>query len=199
MAPSLITYEEAKEIIGVLPSVAPRPNASNLRVLSEHLENKVQTIPAPQQSPDYGFLGMVQPIAIYALKSNVPWVDWEDPGAHPAAAGTTAEQNNIKTLYDANKAAYDSQQNVHRAINNALIEAIPNAFRKPAGNQMGTRVSVPFSTAFEPNMAFALPMKKQQITNASTRDGIPTSQSKPRGGVHLFHPQQAPIHDRAAH
>ena len=140
MAPSVITYEEAKEIIGTLPSVAPRPNATNLRVLSEHLEQKVQTIPAPQQSPEYGFLGMVQPTAIYALRTNVPWIDWEDPGAHPAAAATAAEQTNIKTLYDANKAVYDTQQNVRRAINDALNNAIPNAFRKPAGNQMGTRV-----------------------------------------------------------
>ena len=140
MAPSVITYEEAKEIIGVLPSVAPRPNATNLRVLSEHLEQKVQTIPAPQQSPEYGFLCMVQPTAIYALRTNVPWIDWEDPGAHPAAAATAAEQTNIKTLYDANKAVYDTQQNVRRAINDALNVAIPNAFRKPAGNKMGTRV-----------------------------------------------------------
>ena len=54
--------------------------------------------------------------------------------------GTAAEQTNIKTLYDANKAVYDTQQNVRRAINDALNNAIPNAFRKPAGNQMGTRV-----------------------------------------------------------
>ena len=140
MAPSVITYEEAKEIIGVLPSVAPRPNASNLRVLSEYLEQRVQTIPAPQQSPEYGFLGMVQPAAIYALKTNTPWQHWADPGAHPQAAGTTAEQNNIRAIYDANKAVYETQQNVRRAINDALNNAIPNAFRKPTGNQMGTRV-----------------------------------------------------------
>eukprot|EP00956_Cyclotella_meneghiniana_P021067 scaffold37874_cov42-Cyclotella_meneghiniana.AAC.11 len=140
MAPSVITYDEAREIIGVLPSVAPRPNATNLRNLSEHLERKVQTIPAPQQSPEYRYRGMVQPAAVYALRTNTPWQDWEDPGAHPAAAATTAEQNNIRAIYDANKAVYDSQQNVRRAINDALNNAIPNAFRKPAGNQMGTKV-----------------------------------------------------------
>ena len=83
---------------------------------------------------------MVQPTAIYALCTNVPCQDWADPGAHPEPAGTTAQQNNIRALYDANKAVYDSQQNVRRAINDALNEAIPNAFRKPAGNQMGTKV-----------------------------------------------------------
>ena len=140
MAPSVITYEEAKEIIGTLPSVAPRPNASNLRVLAEYLEQKVQTIPAPQQSPEYGYLGMVQPAAIYALRTNTPWIDWNDPGPHPGTADTTAEQNNLRTMYEANKAVYDSQQNVRRAITDALNIAIPNAFRKPAGNQMGTKV-----------------------------------------------------------
>ena len=73
MAPLAISYEEAKEIIGTLPSVAPRPNASNLRVLAEILEQRAQTIPAPQQSPEYGYLGMVQPAAIYALQTNIPW------------------------------------------------------------------------------------------------------------------------------
>jgi hypothetical protein len=137
MAPSGITYEEAKEIIGILPSVAPHPNASNLRVLAEHLEQKVQTIPAPQQSPEYGYLGMVQPAAIYALRTNVPWQEWDDPGPHPAVADTTAEQNNLCTLYDANKAVYDSHQNVRRAINDALNNAVPNAFRKPAEKPNG--------------------------------------------------------------
>ena len=141
MDPSVITYEEAKEIIGVLPSVAPRPrNASNLRVLAEYLEKKVQTIPAPQQSPEYGYLGMVQPAAIYALRTNAPWVNCNNPGPHPGTVDTTAEQNNLHTLYEANKAVYDSQQNVRRAINDALNIVIPNAFRKPAGNQMGTKV-----------------------------------------------------------
>ena len=72
MAPSIITYEEAKEIIGILPSLAPRPNASNLRALSQQLEQKLQTIPC-QQAEEHGFIGMVMPPAIYALRSNTPW------------------------------------------------------------------------------------------------------------------------------
>ena len=116
MAPSVITFEEAKEIIGILPSLAPRPNASNIRALSEQLEQRLQTIPS-QQSPDFGYLGLVQPAAIYALRiAEEPWTDWPNPGPHPPAANTTAQQNNLKTLYDANKAVYDSQQNVHSAL-----------------------------------------------------------------------------------
>eukprot|EP00804_Cyclotella_cryptica_P010472 CCRYP_012303-RA/>CCRYP_012303-RA protein AED:0.45 eAED:0.14 QI:0/0/0/0.6/1/1/5/0/1176 len=152
MAPSVITFEEAKEIIGTLPSLAPRPNASNIRSLSEHLEQRLQTIPS-QQSPDFGYLGLVQPAAIYALRTNEPWNNWPDPGPHPQAANTTAQQNNLRTLYEANKAVYDSQQNVRRAVNEALNVAVPNAFRKPAGNQIGTKTAnnQRFDQPWDPN------------------------------------------------
>lgn len=139
MAPTTITYEEAKENVGTLPSLAPRPNAVNLRALSLHLEQKLETIPS-QQSPEYGYTGMVMPPEIYALRTPTPWTDWPDPGAHPPAAATTVEQNNLRILYDANKAVYDSQQNIRRAVNDALNVAIPNAFRRPIGNQLGTKV-----------------------------------------------------------
>jgi hypothetical protein len=46
------------------------------------------------------------------------------------------EQPNIKMIY----VVFDSQENVCRAINDTLHEAIPNAFRKPIGNQMGQKV-----------------------------------------------------------
>jgi hypothetical protein len=83
---------------------------------------------------------MVMPPAISALRSNTPWTYWPNPGPHPQQAGTTAEQNNIRILYDANKAVFDTQQNVRRAVNEALNAAVPNAFRKPVGNQIGTKV-----------------------------------------------------------
>ena len=95
MAPSVITFDEAKDIIGTLPSLAPCPcpNASNIRLLTEHLEQKLQTIPSTQ-APEYGYLGMIMPAAIYALQTQTPWMDRADPGAHPAAANATAQQNN---------------------------------------------------------------------------------------------------------
>ena len=139
MAPTLVTYEAAKDIIGTLPSVDPRPNAVNLRALSTDLEQKLETIPS-QQSPECGYVGMVMPDEIYALRTDTPWQDWPDPGPHPQAAATTAEQGNIRALYDAEKTVYDSQQNVRRAVNDALNKAIPQAFRKPAGNQIVSKV-----------------------------------------------------------
>jgi hypothetical protein len=165
MAPISVTYEEAKATIGLLPSLAPRPNASNLRALSQHLEQKLQTIPC-HQAPEHGFLGMVMPPAIYALRSDAPWEEWPDPGPHPAAAETTAEQNNLRVVYEANKAVYDSQQNVRRAVTEALNSAVPNAFRKPVGNQIGTKV---FTVRDDPQLILA---------DLRTKYGVCTPQEK---------------------
>jgi hypothetical protein len=103
------------------------------------LEQKLETIPS-HQSPEFGYAGMVMPPEIYELRTNTPWNDWTDPGPHPAAAQTAVEQANIRSLYEADKTVYDSQQNVKRAVNDALNKAIPQAFRKPAGNQIGNKV-----------------------------------------------------------
>jgi hypothetical protein len=140
MAPVTITYEEAKEIIGILPSLGPRPNAVNIRALSADLEQKLETIPS-HQSPEHGYAGMVMDPALYALRApTTPWNEWPDPGPHAQAANTTAEQANLRTIYEANKAVFDSQQNVRRAVNDALNKAIPAMFRKPIGAQVGTKV-----------------------------------------------------------
>ena len=116
---TLVTYDQAKDTIGVLPSLAPRPNAINLRALTEDLEQKLETIPS-HQSPEFGYVGMVMPLEIYALRTPTPWNDWPNPGPHPEAAATTVEQGNLRILYEANKNVWDSQQNVKRAINDAL-------------------------------------------------------------------------------
>ena len=92
MAPTLVTYDEAKETIGTLPSVAPRPNAVNLRALSTDLEQKLETIPS-HQSPEFGYVGMVMPPEIYTLRTTTPWNDWPDPGPHPVAAQTLQTRN----------------------------------------------------------------------------------------------------------
>eukprot|EP00804_Cyclotella_cryptica_P001036 CCRYP_008351-RA/>CCRYP_008351-RA protein AED:0.69 eAED:0.47 QI:0/-1/0/1/-1/1/1/0/427 len=139
MAHALTTYEKAQKAIGTLPSLAPRPNAINIRTLTTLLEQCLEKIPCIQ-APEHGFVGMVMPEQIYALQCAIPWAEWPEPGNHPATANTSVEQRNVKTIYDANRVIFDSQENVRRAINDALNEAIPNAFRKPIGNQMGQKV-----------------------------------------------------------
>ena len=180
MAPISVTYEEAKATIGLLPLLAPRPNASNLRALSQHLEQKLQTIPC-HQAPEHGFLGMVMPPAIYALRSDAPWEEWPDPGPHPAAAETTAEQNNLHVVYEANKAVYDSQQNVRRAVTETLNAAVPNAFRKRLPTKSAQRclryAMTPnsFSQISARSTVFVHHKKKVKTTESSMNPGIHTN------------------------
>jgi hypothetical protein len=73
MAPTLITYEEAKATIGTLLSLDPRPNSVNIRALLMDLEQKLETIPS-HQSPEHGYAGMVMDPALYALRApTTPW------------------------------------------------------------------------------------------------------------------------------
>eukprot|EP00804_Cyclotella_cryptica_P013523 CCRYP_017243-RA/>CCRYP_017243-RA protein AED:0.41 eAED:0.30 QI:0/0/0/1/1/1/5/0/1642 len=175
MAHALITYEEAQKAVGILPSLAPRPNAVNIRALSTLLEQRLEKIPCTQ-APEHGFAGMVMPEQIYALRSVIPWTEWPDPGNHPAAANTSVEQRNVKTIYDANRVVFDSQENVRRAINDALNEAIPNAFRKPIGNQMGQKV---YTVRDNP---------RDILSNLRTKYGTSTPAEKRRNNVLLDAP-----------
>jgi hypothetical protein len=165
MAPTTITYDSAKETIGTLPSLAPRPNAVNIRALTLHLEQKLETIPSTQ-SPENGYVGLVMPDEVYALRSPNAWMNWPDPGPHPAAAATNVEARNLQTLYDSNKAVFDSDQNVRRAVNDALNLAIPKEFRKPIGNQIGTKV---FTVRDDP---------KQILVDLRTKYGTATPHDK---------------------
>eukprot|EP00804_Cyclotella_cryptica_P012938 CCRYP_002290-RA/>CCRYP_002290-RA protein AED:0.50 eAED:0.37 QI:0/0/0/1/0/0/2/0/633 len=175
MAHALITYEEAQKAVGILPSLAPRPNAVNIRALSRLLEQRLEKIPCTQ-APEHGFVGMVLPAQIYALRCEAPWTEWPDPGNHPAAANTSVEQRNVKTIYDANRVVFDSQENVRRAINNALNDAIPNAFRKPIGNQMGQKV---YTVCDNP---------RDILSNLRTKYGTSTPAEKRRNNVLLDAP-----------
>lgn len=137
MVPSVITFEVAKAIIGTLPSLAPRPNPSNISLLTEHFEQGLQTIPSTQ-ALEYGYLGTVMPEQIYALRTQTPWANRQDPEAHPAAANTAADQNNIRAIYNADKSVFDSNQDIWRADSTeALNAAVP---RKSAGNQIGIKI-----------------------------------------------------------
>ena len=82
---SKVTFEEAQRQIGQLPTVGPRPNATNIRNLEVALFDSLEGIPS-QQSHEYGYKGMAQQLAEYALISHssplpqigVPW-DWRAP------------------------------------------------------------------------------------------------------------------------
>ena len=76
-----VTFEDALSVIGTLPSLAPRPTATNIRVLKIDLVDKLTMIPS-EQSVNFGYSGKVEADVVYALKTNIPWLDWQKPGPH---------------------------------------------------------------------------------------------------------------------
>ena len=92
-----VTFEDALDVIGTLPSLAPRPTATNIHALEIDLVDKLKIIPS-EQSVDFGYSGKVEADVVYALKSNIPWVDWQNPGPHVTLADnlTNTQITNIK-------------------------------------------------------------------------------------------------------
>ena len=81
MSAPKITTEKATAMVGVLPSLYPRPNGTNLNKLERDFVGKMSTVPS-YQSMDEGYGGMVNDTAIYARRCATPWVAYPDPGPH---------------------------------------------------------------------------------------------------------------------
>ena len=94
------------------------------------LVDKLAIIPS-QQSPDFGYAGMIEADKIYSLKTKTPWKKWADPGPHRpiSVAWTSDESKNHGMIYDAEKKVYDSQTHVNRAVINALNAADPRPYK----------------------------------------------------------------------
>ena len=77
MAPPLVTYEVAKAKIGTLPTLAPRPNSTNIRDLRRAIDDALSGIPS-NQSAEHGYAGLAAQPAIYALRTATAWQDAVD-------------------------------------------------------------------------------------------------------------------------
>ena len=87
-----ISYADVVATIGTLPTLAPRPCATNIRALTIDLVDKLSMVPS-EQSVDLGFSGMVEQDAVHALRNPTPWVNFLDPGQVPISdPGWTREQ-----------------------------------------------------------------------------------------------------------
>ena len=97
-----VTFEDALAVIGTLPSLALRPTATNIRALEIDLVDKLTMIPS-EKSIDFGYPGKVEADVIYALKSNIPWVDLQNPGPHVTLADNLNDTQitNIQEEYTA--------------------------------------------------------------------------------------------------
>ena len=67
--------------MGVLPSLHPRPNGTNLNKLERDLVEKLSSNPSYQLT-DEGYGGMVDDPTIYTLRCSTAWVAWTDLGPH---------------------------------------------------------------------------------------------------------------------
>ena len=76
-----VTFEDALAVIGTLPFLAPCPTVTNIFALEIYLVDTLMMIPS-KKSIDFGYSGKVEADVVYALKTNIPWVDWKNPGPH---------------------------------------------------------------------------------------------------------------------
>ena len=76
-----IDYDTATAAIGTLPSLHPRPSHANIRALERDLFEKLETLQSTQ-SEEWGFRGLAEQPAEYALKSVTAWVHSPNPGQH---------------------------------------------------------------------------------------------------------------------
>jgi hypothetical protein len=124
-----IDYETATSAIGTLPPLLPRPTHANIRALERTLFERLETLQAAQ-SEEWGFRGLAEQPAEYALKSATPWVDSPNPGPHRAIGLNAKLTRDAEATYAAQKAAYLAQATVTCAIIAALNIAVPKQFKR---------------------------------------------------------------------
>jgi hypothetical protein len=83
---------------------------------------------------------MVDAAEMYALTGESAWIGFPDPGFHRQVDGTLnpVAQRDADAIFSAAIIVYTSQQNVKGAVNDALNEAVPKAYRRNP-NVMGVR------------------------------------------------------------
>jgi hypothetical protein len=153
---TLITYDEVAALVAHPPSIAPRPNFTNLRNLREHIQRALQRISCPQ-SNILGWAGLIMARAMYALLTPTPFRIPGDPGplaiyyptptaivdntgapvlnaeGQPTFNGPPtidrATQATINSRFNQERNYWLSYLNIRRAVYNLLNDNIDNAFK----------------------------------------------------------------------
>ena len=154
---TLISYDEVAEALASPPSLAPRPNFTNLRELRRHMQRALQRLSCPQ-SNILGWSGFVMARPMYALLSLAPFILPLDPGPQAVyyppqqpimnAAGDAPELDangnmqypplpvlshatlaTIDASYNRAKNYWRTYQNIKRACYNMLDDNIDDAFK----------------------------------------------------------------------
>ena len=76
-----INFDIATATIGTLPSLHSRPLHTNICALKRVLFDRLETLQSTQ-SEEWGFQGLAEQPAEYALKSSTAWVNSPNPGQH---------------------------------------------------------------------------------------------------------------------
>ena len=123
----------------MLPSLSLRPTATNIRALVIDLVKNLTMIPS-EQSVDFGYSGKIEADVVYALKSNILWVDWQNPGTHFTLADnlTDTQITNIQEEYKARKMVWYSQSNVNMSIIAGLNLAVSRTYCRAVSGAVGT-------------------------------------------------------------
>ena len=98
----------AQAAIGVLPRLEPKPNHTNIRALEEVLKERAEAVPSAQ-SANFGYRGLVEQPAEYALRSPIPWIDAPNPGPHREIGLAAGPTRDAEATYLAEKVAYLNQ------------------------------------------------------------------------------------------
>ena len=151
-----VTKTDATAALEDVPTLAPRPTFKNINAMEEAIIDAMEAIPS-NQSEDWGYRGMVEDAARYALVCTTPWIWVADPGAtrrgtasnpHPTL-GTNLSSEEIaseKATWEAYKEAFNSQQAVKTAVIECLNRCVPKSYRRKTGanaNNIGHRTYKP--------------------------------------------------------
>jgi hypothetical protein len=153
---TLITYDEVAALVANRPSIAPRPNFTNLCNLRRHIQCALQRLSCPQ-SNILGWAGLIMARAMYGLLTTSPFrlptdpgplaiyypppVPIVDPAGNPVldAEGmptycnqptiACAEQATIDARFKRAKNYWELYMNIQRAVYNCLNNNINDAFK----------------------------------------------------------------------
>ena len=115
-----VTKTDATAALGNVPNLEPRPNFKNINAMEEALIDALEAIPS-NQSEDYGYRGMIESAARYALICTTPWIWVADPGPtrrgtdsnpHPTL-GTTLTREQVaseQSTWEAYREAYRGEE-----------------------------------------------------------------------------------------
>jgi hypothetical protein len=153
---NVVSYEEAVALVANPPSLAPRPNFTNLRNLRNHIQRALQRLSCPQ-SNILGWAGLIMARSMYSLLTRTPFRGPTHPGPlaiyypppvpivdaqgdpvldevglptyHVRPIIKRAAQATIDAQFKQAKNYYEPYLNIRRAVFNILDDIIDDSFK----------------------------------------------------------------------